>query len=113
MYRFRFAIIAITLLTVMGTAPLAALAKEGVITGHIVHISATNIKIRNSGGQVLSFIVVPHFKKVFGSDAHVTRNLKDLRAGDRVKIRYDQNLLGVRKADAIFDGRYPTKKLKD
>ena len=92
--------------------PLAASASEGTWRGRVVHISTDNIKVRNSAGTVMSFLIVPRFRKIYGKDAHVTRDLKDIHAGDRVLVRYDQHFLGVRHADAIYDGSSPLVKLK-
>jgi hypothetical protein len=53
-------------------------------------------------GQVLSFVLVPHFKDVFSSDGKTTAQMSALKPGTPVTIIYDQKALGVRRADKIL-----------
>jgi hypothetical protein len=109
---FNFRASSAMLAVALVATPLAAFGAEGTWSGRVVHISVDNIKVRNADGKIMSFLIVPRFRKVYGKDAHVTRDLKDVHRGDRVLVRYDQHFLGVRHADAIFDGEYPLMKMK-
>ena len=93
-------------------APLGVLAKTGVFVGKVVHISTNNIKVRDSGGQELSFLIVPRFHKIFHADGKTTAQMNEIKAGDTVKVYYDQSALGARHADQIIDATAPIKPLK-
>ncbi len=93
--------------------PIGAMAdRTGTFAGRIVHVSAENIKVRSFAGQELSFLIVPRFRKIFHADGKTTAQLNDIRAGDRVKILYDQSALGARHADEIIDETAPLRPLK-
>jgi hypothetical protein len=73
------------------------------VEGTLVHISSSNIKIKDDKtGKELGFVLVPHFDQVFSSDGKTTYQMKALHSGQLVKVFYDQKLLGVRHADRIL-----------
>jgi hypothetical protein len=69
--------------------------------GHITHVSTSNIKVKNSGGQELSFLIVPKFKNIWSEDGKTTYQMSFLKPGTKVKVTYDQSALGARHADKI------------
>ena len=93
------------------TAVLPARADDAVFSGRLVHVSFDNIKVRSRQGEVLSFLIVPRFRKIFGSDGKTTVQLQDLRDGDRVRVYYDQKALGARHANRIVDETAPLTTL--
>ncbi len=89
---------------VVAPAPAQA-AKVGSawVEGTLVHISSSNIKIKDDKtGKELGFLLVPHFDQVFSSDGKTTYQMKSLHSGQLVKVYYDQKLLGARHADRIL-----------
>ncbi|MDQ6943512.1 MAG: hypothetical protein M3169_13490 [Candidatus Eremiobacteraeota bacterium] len=89
---------------VVAPAPAQA-AKVGSawVEGTLVHISSSNIKIKDDKtGKELGFVLVPHFDKVFSSDGKTTYQMAALHSGQLVKVYYDQKLLGIRHADRIL-----------
>ena len=73
------------------------------VEGTLVHISTSNIKVKDDKtGKELSFVLVPHFDKVFSADGKTTYQMAKLHSGQLVKVFYDQKLLGVRHADRIL-----------
>jgi len=96
-------------LSIIGTAVVvpapAQAAKVGSswVEGTLVHISSSNIKIKDDKtGKELGFVLVPHFDQVFSADGKTTYQMKSLHSGQLVKVFYDQKLLGVRHADRIL-----------
>jgi hypothetical protein len=90
--------------TVIIAAPAqAAPVGSSWVEGTLVHISSSNIKIKDDKtGKELGFVLVPHFDQVFSSDGKTTYQMKSLHSGQLVKVFYDQKLLGVRHADRIL-----------
>ena len=89
---------------VVAPAPAQA-AKVGSawVEGTLVHISSSNIKIKDDKtGKELGFLLVPHFDQVFSSDGKTTYQMKSLHSGQLVKVYYDQKFLGARHADRIL-----------
>jgi hypothetical protein len=84
-------------------APAGA-AKVGTanVSGIVSHVSSNNIKITDSTGHQLSFLIVPKFDQVFSEDGKATYQMKRIHAGQYVKVYYDQKLLGARHADRII-----------
>jgi hypothetical protein len=83
--------------------PMQAQAKTGTFIGVVVHVSTNNIKAKDpKSGQVISFLLVPHFKQVFSSDGKTTAQMSALKPGTPVTIYYDQSALGARHADKIL-----------
>ena len=70
-------------------------------TGTITHISTENLKVKNSGGHELSFLVVPKFKNIWSENGKTTYQMAYLKPGMEVKVTYDQKALGARHADKI------------
>ena len=100
---------------VLGTSLLAgpaAAAKTGIFDGVVVHVSTSNIKARGPNGQVLSFLIVPRFNKVFKSNGTTSVQMSDIKPGNYVRIYYDQSALGARHADRVLVDRYPLKPMK-
>src|ERR1700716_3727292 len=96
---------ALPLITVITTPAPAEAAKVGSswVEGTLVHISASNIKIKDDKtGKELGFLLVPHFDQVFSADGKTTYQMKSLHSGQLVKVYYDQKMLGVRHADRIL-----------
>ena len=85
--------------------PSAAQAKKppATFSGIVNHVSANNIKVTDTkSGQTLGFVLLPKFDRVFSGDGKTTYQMKDIKAGQYVKVYYDQKLLGTRHADRII-----------
>jgi hypothetical protein len=85
--------------------PAGALAKVGSanFSGIVDHVSANSIKVTNSAThQSLGFLIVPKFDQIFSGDGKTTYQMKDVKAGQYVKVYYDQRALGARHADRIL-----------
>lgn len=95
---------ALPLTTIITAVPAAAVpVGSSWVEGTLVHISTTNIKIKDDKtGKELSFALVPHFDQVFSDDGKTTYQMKALHSGQLVKVFYDQKLLGIRHADRIL-----------
>ncbi len=95
-------------------APAPAQAKVGYWVGTVTHVSTANIKVKDDSGKELSFLILPKFKNLFSVDGKTTYQQASLHNGMRVKVVYDQAVLGARHADKIFilnaEG-YPLKRL--
>ena len=106
-------ILAIVMTVALWDAP--GHAKTGSVwEGHVTHVSTTNIKVRGTNGQELSFIVVPKFNKVFSGDGKTTYQMTDIKPGMWVRVIYDQSAMGARHADRIVLYRrgQPVKSMK-
>jgi hypothetical protein len=102
-----------TAMVVAGTPAQAATVGSSWVEGTLVHISSSNIKVKDDKtGQELSFLLVPHFDQVFSSDGKTTYQMKALHSGQLVKVFYDQKLLGARHADRILVLNRMEKKVK-
>jgi hypothetical protein len=100
--------------TIISAAPAEA-AKVGSswVEGTLVHISTSNIKVKDDKtGQELSFLLVPHFDQIVSEDGKTTYQMKALHSGQLVKVYYDQKLLGARHADRILVLNRMQKKVK-
>ena len=85
------------------TPAQAAKVGSAWVEGTLVHISSSNIKIKDDKtGKELGFLLVPHFDQVFSADGKTTYQMKSLHSGQLVKVFYDQKLLGARHADRIL-----------
>ncbi len=94
-------------------APLGAMADKGsTYEGTVVHTSTDNINVKGTDGSTLSFLIVPRFHKILRADGKTTALMNEIKAGDRVKVRYDQSALGARHADEVTDESAPLKPLK-
>jgi len=88
-------------------AALAPVAAEKVgsaaFSGIVDHVSTENIKVTDPRSrQSVSFLLLPKFNKVFSSDGKTTYQMSAIKAGQYVKVYYDQKLLGARHADRIL-----------
>lgn len=84
------------------TAPQMALAAPAFY-GITTHVSVNNIKVRNpKSHQTLSFLILPKFDQVFSDDGKTTYQMKNVHAGQYVRVIYDQRALGIRHADRII-----------
>ena len=94
--------------------PVPAQAKAGIWVGVVTHVSTENIKVKDDTGKELSFLILPKFKNLFSSNGKTTYQQASLHNGMRVKVVYDQKILGARHADKIFildAAGYPLKRL--
>jgi hypothetical protein len=104
MKRFLQFFFALTTLA-LAFAPLSAQAKVGAayFTGIVIHVSDNNIKVQDpKTKQSLSFLILPKFDQVFSADGKSTYQMKVIKAGQYVKVYYDQRMLGQRHADRIL-----------
>jgi hypothetical protein len=86
-------------------APASAEAKVGsaTFTGIVNHVSSNNLKVTDAKqNQTLSFLIVPKFDQIFSDDGKTTYQMKAIKAGQYVKVYYDQKMLGQRHADRII-----------
>ncbi len=80
-----------------------AFAKTSIFEGITRHVSTNNIKVENpKTKQTLSFEILPKFNQVFSSDGKTTAQMDKIKAGQYVKIYFDQKFLGMRHADKIL-----------
>ncbi len=100
--------------TMISAAPAeAATVGSSWVEGTLVHISTSNIKVKDDKtGKELSFLLVPHFDQVFSEDGKTTYQMKALHSGQLVKVYYDQKLFGARHADRILVLNRMQKKVK-
>lgn len=85
--------------------PGVAQAKKppSIFTGIVNHVSSDNIKVTDTkSGQTLGFVLLPKFDQIFSGDGKTTYQMKDVKAGQYVKVYYDQKMLGSRHADRII-----------
>lgn len=104
MKRFSSLLLAASLVTV-ALMPTAAPAKVGSATfsGIVNHVSTNNIKVTdNRSHQTMSFLILPKFNQVFSADGKTTYQMSAIKAGQYVKVYYDQKMLGARHADRIL-----------
>ncbi len=93
----------ILLATATAVALLTQAAFAAVFYGITVHVSTTNLKVHDpKSGQTLGFTVTPKFKNVFSQDGKTTYQMNAIRAGQYVKVYYDQHFIGMRHADKIY-----------
>lgn len=95
-------------------APAPAQAKAAFWVGRVSHVSINNVKVVDATGKELSFIILPKFKNLFSEDGKTTYQQASLHNGMRVKVVYDQKVLGARHADKIYildPHGYPLKRL--
>ena len=88
---------------VAGLAAPAVAKSDNVYYGLVTHVSMQNIKVHNPrDGSTLSFVVFPKFNQIFSGNGKETYQMKDIHAGQYVKVYYDQHALGARHADRIY-----------
>jgi hypothetical protein len=87
----------------IAAAPASAKVGSANFSGIVDHVSGNNIKVHNpASNQTLSFLIVPKFDQVFSGDGKTTYQMRAIRAGQYVKVYYDQKFLGQRHADRIL-----------
>ncbi|MFY9780103.1 MAG: hypothetical protein WAJ85_06295 [Candidatus Baltobacteraceae bacterium] len=85
--------------------PIGAQAggRSADFSGIVDHVSDNNIKVTDPRSHsTLSFLIVPKFDQVFSADGKTTYQMKAIKAGQYVKVYYDQKFLGQRHADRIL-----------
>jgi len=106
LYRFPSAALAAAFVILsLSIAPAVASVKAGtqIFQGLVEHVSPNNIKVKDpKSNQTLSFLMVPHFNKIFKGDGQTTHQQAALKEGQYVKVYYDQKALGARHADRIL-----------
>ncbi len=96
-------IIASLFVVAIATPQLALAGKTNNFYGLVRHVSTQNVKVYDPHSrQTLSFILTPKFDQVFSANGKTTYQMRYLRAGQYVRVVYDQKLLGVRHADKIY-----------
>jgi hypothetical protein len=91
--------------TSLMAVPVNANHKVGSATfsGIVNHVSDNNIKVTDpKTHQTLGFLIVPKFDQVFSADGKTTYQMRAIKAGQYVKVYYDQKFLGQRHADRIL-----------
>jgi len=92
-----------TLVTAVATLLLSQAASAALFYGVTRHVSTSNIKVYDpKSHQTLSFTVTPKFNQVFSQDGKTTYQMSAIKAGQYVKVYYDQHFLGMRHADKIY-----------
>jgi hypothetical protein len=86
----------------LGAPAGAATVGSANVSGIVNHVSDNSIKITDGTGHQLSFLIVPKFDQVFSADGKTTYQMRSVKAGQYVKVYYDQKLLGQRHADRIL-----------
>ena len=92
-------------LAALVAGPAAANTKVGTatFTGIVSHVSANNIKVTDTTHNAsLAFLILPKFNQVFSADGKTTYQMSAIKAGQYVKVYYDQKALGARHADRIL-----------
>jgi hypothetical protein len=117
-YRALVAALAVALILSLVPGPAFAKTKAGsqIFEGLVEHVSPNNLKVVNpKTKQTLSFLIVPHFNKIFKGDGQTTAQQAALAEGAYVKVYYDQKALGARHADRILvlsNANHAMKKMK-
>lgn len=103
MYISRSAMLGAVLAMVVGIGAPALAKSDNVYYGIVSHVSMQNIKVYNPKDKsALSFVVFPKFDQIFSGDGKETYQMKDIHAGQYVKVYYDQHALGARHANKIY-----------
>src|ERR1700693_35573 len=99
----RCAMLLATLALVVGLAAPVFAKSDNTFSGIVRHVSMNNIKVYNPADkQTLGFEIFPKFDQIFSGDGKTTYQMKDIKAGQYVKVYYDQHALGVRHANRIY-----------
>jgi hypothetical protein len=99
----RSAMLVAVLAIAVGMAAPAFAKTDNTFSGIVRHVSVENIKVYDSkSGQTLSFLIFPKFDQIFSDDGKTTYQMKDIHAGQYVKVYYDQHALGARHANRIL-----------
>ena len=93
-------------LAVLGAVTAPVIGSAGQTNnwyGEVVHVSVNNLKVYDPRGkQTLSFLMLPKFDQIFSADGKTTYQMSRLKAGQYVRVVYDQKALGIRHADKIY-----------
>jgi hypothetical protein len=90
---------AVALMPTMAPANVGSASFSGIVN----HVSTNNIKVTDDRShQTMSFLIMPKFDQVFSADGKTTYQMKAVKAGQYVKVYYDQKMLGARHADRIL-----------
>jgi hypothetical protein len=99
----RGALFVALLAMVVGMAAPAFAKSDNTFSGIVRHVSMDNIKVYDpKNKQTLGFVIFPKFDQIFSSDGKTTYQMKDIKAGQYVKVYYDQHALGARHANRIY-----------
>jgi hypothetical protein len=99
----RPAMLTAALAMAVGMAAPAFAKSDNIFIGLVLHVSTQNIKVQDpKSKQTLSFVIIPKFDQIFSDDGKTTYQMKDIHAGQYVKVYYDQHALGARHADKII-----------
>ena len=96
-----FAVMLVAAAAFVSSTATSAQAAAEYYTGTVTHVSTVNIKVKDANGKELSFGIAPSFDQIFSSDGKTTYQMKDVKPGRVVTIKYHQQL-GVRYADKII-----------
>jgi|GEM_PF-6412711 len=81
----------------------AAMERIATLEGRLVQLSANSVGIvEKSSGKVVHFLLEPHFDEVYTADEKTLISMRALRMNSIVKIIYDLNTSGPRRADRII-----------
>ena len=90
-------------LSSLAIAPASAKVGSSNFSGIVNHVSSSNIKVTdNVTHQTLGFTILPKFDQVFSADGKTTYQMSKIKAGQYVKVYYDQKAFGMRHADRII-----------
>jgi len=96
-----FAVMLVATAAFVSSTATPAHATAEYYTGTVTHVSSENIKIKDANGKELSFLLAPSFDQIFSTDGKTTYQMKDIKPGREVTIKYHQQL-GARYADKII-----------
>jgi hypothetical protein len=89
-----------------GLAPLpagASMEQMATLKGRLVGISATSIAvIDENSGKVVHFMLEAPFEDAFAANEKVQIPMNELRTNSTVRVDYDQNRGGPRRAERII-----------
>jgi hypothetical protein len=102
MKKLSLLILAMFLGSFLAAPASAATVGSANVSGIVNHVSGNSIKITDGTGKQLSFLIVPKFDQVFSADGKTTYQMRAIKAGQYVKVYYDQKFLGQRHADRIL-----------
>jgi hypothetical protein len=83
----------------------AAAGRSGTYEGTVVRVFDDAIEVRGSDGNDVRFSIRGRLRNPSGAE---TARLERIKAADRVKVEYAQDVLGMRHADEIIDESSPT-----
>jgi hypothetical protein len=67
-------------------------ASAGTLTGTVMHVSTTNMEVKDRSGKVYRFVLVPEFNRIFSKDGKTTVQMTDLKPGTPVTVTYTDTL---------------------